>query len=208
MEKLKKSARYDVSQDMRFHCLVGKTQVILSIMIEPDPHGDGKGTHAHFHTTILCPKMKIVDIPEPDRCQILNRTCPFIAPFGSHRRDPELRKFNYAHKIIHMMASIEFDGTQLLNILLTTKGLARTKENPRLLELTRIMVVSDLINKEEFQKIDKLRKIRNKLAHGPKEYLKFSEKELFELSISAQELSNIIKRAVASLEKSSDYTNR
>ena len=54
------------------------------------------------------------------------------------------------------------------------------------------MILSDLIDKKAFEKINQLRKIRNKLAHNPKEYLNFSEKELFELSMDARELSNAI----------------
>lgn len=189
MEKQKKPAKYDVRKDVPFFCLIGNTQASLYLMIEPGPHGDEKGTHAHFHTILSCPKIRIVDIPEPDRCQILNRTCPFIAPLGSHKRKPELRKLDYAHTIIQMMAFIEFYGTQLVNVLLATKGLRRAKDNLRLLELTRIMLLSDLIDKQQFQKIGKLRKIRNKLAHRPKEYLRFSETELFQSSMEARELS-------------------
>lgn len=201
MEKLKKSTRYDVTKNIRFQCLIGKTEAILDITVEPDPHGDGRGTHAHFHTTLSCPNKKIVDIPEPDRCQIINTTCPFIAPLGSYERNPNLRKFNYANMIIQAMAFIEFYGSQLVNKLLTTRSLPPIS-NPRLLELSRIMVVSDLIDREEFGRINKLRKVRNKLAHNPKEYLNFSEKKLFELSMGAQELSNTVRTLVASQDKS------
>ena len=195
-EKLKKSTKYHVTKNIGFQCLIGKTKAILGIIIEPDPHGDEQGTHAHFHTTLICPNIKIVDIPEPDRCQITNRTCPLIAPLGSHKRDTELRKLDYAHTIIQMMAFIEFYGSQLVNIFLTTKGLPPTQSNLRLVELARIMVISDLIDKEEFEKINRLRKVRNKLAHNPKEYLNFSEKELFELSMDARKLSNTVRKIV------------
>jgi len=190
MEKLRKSAKYDVDKNICFQCLIGKTEAILGIFIEPDPHGDRIGTDAHFHTTVRCPKKKIVDIPEPDRCRITNTTCPFIASFGSHERDSKLRKRDYAHKIIQMMAFVEFYGSQLVNVILVTKGLPLIQSNLRLVELNRIMIVSDLIDKKLFGKINRLRKIRNKLAHNPKEYLNFSEKELFELSMDAQELSD------------------
>ncbi len=65
-ERLKKAMQRDVKERMHFQCLIGKTEATLSIMIEPDPLGDEKGTCAHFHTFIMCPKKKIVDAPEPD----------------------------------------------------------------------------------------------------------------------------------------------
>ena len=126
---LKKATKYDVRKSMRFHCLIGKTEATLSVIIEPDPHGDERGTHAHFHTVPMCPKIKIVDIPEPDRCQITNKTCPFIAPLGSSKRNPELRKLDYAYTIIQKMAFIEFYGSQLVNEILGSKGLTPAQDN-------------------------------------------------------------------------------
>ena len=195
-DRLKKSTKYDVTRNMCFQCLLGKTEAVLGIFVEPDPHGDETGTHAHFHTTLTCPNKKIVDFPEPDRCQIMNKTCRFIAPLGSHERDPELRKRDYAHTIIRMMAFVEFYGSQLVNTILATKGRPPIRYNLRLVELARIMIISGLIDKELFQEIDKLRRIRNKLTHNPKEYLNFSEKELFELSMDAQELSYTVRKLV------------
>ena len=135
-----KKMRARVRESIYFQCFLGKTEAILGILVEPDPHGDETGTHAHFHTTLICPNQKIVDVPEPDRCQITDRTCPFIAPCGSHERDPELRKRDYAHTIIRMMAFVEFYGEQLVNKILTTKGLPRTEYRLRLVELARIMI--------------------------------------------------------------------
>ena len=192
MEKVKRSSKYDVERNIRFQCLIGKTEVTLEIIVEPDPHGDGIGTHAHFHATLTCPNTKIVDFPEPDRCRLTNRTCPFIAPLGSYRRYEELRKRDYAHTIIQMVAFIELYGSQLMNKILATKRLPPIQSNLRLVELNRIMILSNLIDKKAFEKINQLRKIRNKLAHNPKEYLNFSEKELFELSMDARELTNAI----------------
>lgn len=193
---MQKAHEYDRHTEINFHCFIGETEAILSMLLERDPHGDGKGTHAHFHTIIMCPKLKIVDYPEPDRCQVTEKTCPFIAPLGSPKRYSKLRKFDYAHTIIQMMAFVEFYGAQLVNSLFADKGLPPPRDNPRLSELSRIMVISHLIHDEDFRKINKLRKIRNKLAHRPKAYLSFSEKELFKLSREAQELSGSIRRTV------------
>lgn len=200
MEKLERSTKYDVTKNIRFRCLLRKTEAILGITIEPDPNGDETGTHAHFHTSILCSNIKIVDLPEPDRCQITNKTCRFIAPFGSHKRDLQLRKRDYATTIIQMVAFIEFYGSQLVNKILATKGLSHIQENLRLVDLARIIIVSDLIDKELFEKINKLRKIRNKLAHNPREYLNFSEKQLYKLSMDAREVSDDLRKTVEELD--------
>jgi uncharacterized protein YutE (UPF0331/DUF86 family) len=107
-----------------------------------------------------------------------------------------------------MMAFVEFYGSQLMNSLFVDKGLPIPRDSLRLSELSRIMVISDLIDEKDYKKIDKLRKIRNKLAHRPKKYLSFSEKELFELSMEARELSDSIRISVeksTSRNQSSQY---
>jgi len=198
---LKKATRHDVDKDILFHCLIGNSEVILFIMIEPDPHGDETGNHAHFHTGIRCPNIEIVDFPEPDRCQITDMTCPFIAPLGSHERSPELRKRNYAHTIIQMMALIEAYGSQLVNKVLGSKGLRHTPDNLRVVELANIMIISGWIDNETFEKINSLRRVRNKFAHKPRQYLEFTEKELYEMSIDARELANAIKNLLSKAGK-------
>ena len=138
MEKLKKSSKYDAEKYIGFQCLIGKTEATLGIVVEPDPHGDGIGTHAHFHATLTRPNTKIVDFPEPDQCRLTNRTCPFIAPLGSYRRHAELRKRDYAHTIIQMMVFIELYGSQLVNKILAIKQLPPAQTDLRLVELNRL----------------------------------------------------------------------
>lgn len=190
--RYEKAMQYDVNEVVPFRCLIGKTQAELHIMIEPDPHGDESGTHSHFHTVIMCPNMKIVDVPEPDRCRITNSTCPFIAPLGSDERNPELRKLRYANIIIQKIAFIEFYGSQLMNEILQKKKLAPIQHNLRVAELEKILVISDLIDAETYQKVGKLRRMRNKLAHSPKEHLKFTEKYLYKCSLEADKLSYVV----------------
>jgi hypothetical protein len=190
--RLEKARQYDVREDIPFRCLIGKTDAKLHIMIEPDPHGDERGTHSHFHTVLMCPNVKVVGIPEPDRCQITDSTCPFVAPVGSEERYPELRKFRYANEIIQKIAFIEFYGSQLVNEILKKKKLAPIQYSLRVAELEKILVVSDLIDTETYRKIVDLRRMRNKLAHSPKEYLKFAEKELYGYSIDAGKLSHVV----------------
>lgn len=191
---LKKTMRYDKEAKIHFHCLIGQTEATLCTRIEPDPHGDESGKHSHFHTATICPNMKIVDFPEPDRCQLTNRTCPFIAPFGSHERSPERRKFGYASEIIQKIALIEFYGSQLVNEILQKEKLKPIGYSLRVAELVRILVVSSLIDTSTYLKINKLRQQRNKLAHKPKAYLKFSEKELYDWSLEAEAMSYIIQK--------------
>jgi hypothetical protein len=188
----KKAIRYDVNKTISFQCLIGKTKAELHIIVEPDPHSDESGTHSHFHTVTRCPNMKIVDVPEPDRCRITESTCPFIAPVGSDEVSPELRKFRYANTIIQKIAFIEFYGSQLVNEILQKKKLAPIRYNLRVAELEKILVISDLIDAETYQKVGKLRRMRNKLAHSPKAYLKFTEKDLYNCSIEADKLSYVV----------------
>jgi hypothetical protein len=190
--QLQKATKYDVETKCRFHCLIGKTDAILSVLVEPDPQGNESGRYSHFHTVVRCPNMKIVDVPEPDRCRITDSTCPFIAPLGSDERSPERRKFGYASTIIQKIAFIEFYGSQLVNEILKKKRLKPIGYSLRVAELEKILVISDLIDAETYQKVVELRRLRNKLAHSPREYLKFDEKELYDWSNVASKLSNDI----------------
>jgi hypothetical protein len=187
--RFKKATQPDVNKTIYFRCSIGKIEPTISIRVEPDPHGDDSGTHSHFHTVTLCPNMKIVDLPEPDRCKITDSTCPFIAPVGSDETNPEKRKFRYASTIIQKIAFIEYYGSQLVNKILEKKNLNPIAYSLRVTELEKILVISDLIDAKTYQKVGKLRRIRNKLAHSPTEYLKFTEKELYDWSHEAGNLS-------------------
>lgn len=191
--------KYGVNKRIPFHCPIGKTEATISIMVEPDPHGDESGTHSHFHTTTMCDNMKIVDTPEPDRCRITNSTCPFISPVGEER-DPERRKFRYASTIIQKIASIEFHGLQLVNEILKKKKL-KPIDTLSVAELEKILIVSNLIDTETYQKFGKLRRMRNKFAHSPNEYLKFAEKELYDWSHEADKLSFVVVELLENIDK-------
>jgi len=183
--KLKRPSKYDVDVSIPFYCLIGKTKVTLSVLVEPDPHGDGKGTDAHFHTAVLCPYIKVVEIPELDRCRITDETCPFVTPLGSRLRSPEQRKSFYAHEIIRYAAFIEFYGTQLVNEKIFKPLGLKGVGNLRLVELNRILLASKLIDKKMYKRLEKIRSVRNKLAHEPNAFLRFSERELFKLTREA-----------------------
>jgi hypothetical protein len=153
----KAASEADAHVHIPFQCKTGNTPAELGILIEPDPHGVGNGTHAHFHTTILCPKINIVEAPEPDRCQVTNQTCNFWEPFGGYNRDPCLRKWLYAQRLIHTIARVEFYGTQLVNMIFKSKGLDM-KGDLRLVEINRLLMVANSISQGIYGKIEKLRK--------------------------------------------------
>ena len=186
----KKTIQYDVHKIIGFRCPIGKTEAVIGIMIEPDPHGDESGTDSHFHSIASCPKMKIVDFPEPDRCSITDSTCPFTAPIDRDETNPEQRKFRYASTIIQKIAFIEVYGSQLVNEILKKKKLKPV--SIRVAELEKILVTSDLIDAEMYQKLGKLRHMRNEFAHSPNGHLKFTEKDLYDSSMEADKLSSVV----------------
>jgi hypothetical protein len=192
-----KRIEYEKDGTINFRCPIGKVNPSIHVMIEPDPHGDDSGEHSHFHATLLCPKTKIVDFPEPDRCKITNESCPFAAPIGNERTS-EQRKFRYSSTIIQMLAFIEFYGSQLVNEILKKKKLKPIGYSLRVAELEKILVISNLIDSETYEALSKVREKRNKLAHNPNEYLKFSEKELYEWSLEATKLSYAIAKLLKS----------
>lgn len=186
----KRTVHYDVHKIIGFRCPIGKTEAVIGIMIEPDPHGDESETDSHFHSIASCHKMKIADFPEPDRCNITDATCPFTAPIDSDETSSERRKFSYASTIIQKIAFIEVYGSQLVNEILKKKKLKPI--SIRVAELEKILVTSDLIDSETYQKLDKLRHMRNEFAHSPNRHLKFTEKDLYDSSMEADKLSSIV----------------
>ena len=193
-EWFKESKEADVIQRVPFLCKIGQTEAYIYVHIEPDPHGDGKGTHAHFHAVPHCPKTKIVDYPEPDRCQVTDETCPFWEPLGGYERDPTTRKWVYAQQFLHYASFIEFYGMQLINISLRSKGFKLITELPDLkwADIVKFLRALDVIGTDIYSELNSIRKKRNKLTHHPEEYRGFEEKELFELMIKTQKLASLL----------------
>lgn len=190
-ENFKKSIEADIHDNIPFQCKIGNVIAELRILIESDPHGDGKGIHAHFHTTIQCPKIKIVDRPEPDRCQVTDETCPFWEPFGGYDRDSSSRKKVFFYKFLHSMTFVELYGTQLVYMIFQSKAI-RLRHDLRFIEITRLLMASDSISRDIYTKLEELRKKRNKLAHEPYKYLEFEENELFQLNGEANEITDVL----------------
>ena len=184
---------FDVETIIPFQCQIGNVEAKIVVIIEPKPHGEIE--HAHFHTAITCPKIKMVHFPEPDRCQITDETCPFWEPKGGLKREPSTRKWLYAHQLIQVVASIELTGTQLMNMIFKNEGLS-LKGDPRLMELNRLLIVSKLIDKDVYYQLEELRDVRNKLAHDPNKYLEFEEIYLFGLSFRAEKIDSFLRERI------------
>lgn len=194
-EWYKKAKESDVIVRTAFFCKIGRVEAKLTMYIEPDPHGDGTGTHAHFHTPLLCPKTKIVEYPEPDRCQVTDRTCPFWEPVGGYQRDVNTRKWVYAHRFLHQASLTEFYSTQLLIASLRSKGFKLTQNLPeiRLVDLIKLLRALDVLDNATCSELDNVRDKRNKLAHGPDAYLKYQEKMLYDLASKAENLASFLR---------------
>lgn len=186
-----------------FLCKIGQVQARLGVCVEPDPHGDGKGTHAHFHTVITCPKTKIVDWPEPDRCSVIDRTCPFWEPAGGYKRDETQRKWQYAHQLIHYSGYLEVYGIQLLSEALRFRGFEISGELPdlRFQEIIDFLSTLKLVDHELSSSLTKIRKVRNTLAHQPAAYQEFAEKELYELVLLAEDIADKLRNEVSNFKK-------
>lgn len=193
-EWYKKSKEADVTHRIPFFCKIGQVEAYIFVDVEPDPHGDGKGTHAHFHAVPHCPKTKIVDYPEPDRCQANDETCPFWEPLGGYERDSITRKWVYAQQFLHYASFIEVYGMQLINISLKSKGFKLIRELPDLkwADIIEFLCTLEVIGTDVYSELNNIRKKRNKLTHRPDEYKGFKEKELFELMIKTQKLANLL----------------
>lgn len=193
-EWYKKSSEADITQTIPFFCKIGQVEAYIYVHIEPDPHGDEKGTHAHFHAVPHCPKTKIVDYPEPDRCQITDETCPFWEPTGGYQRDETTRKWVYSQQFIHYISLAEFYGNQLIITTLRAKGFKVTTELPdfKFVDIIKLLRALEIINNDVNKDLNELRRQRNKLVHRPEAYKEFEEKELFELTSKAQKLASLL----------------
>ena len=198
LERLRRCFENDIFVTIPFNCKIGGVKAYIRVHIEPDPHGDGKGTDAHFHTAIDCPKIKVVvDSPEPDRCSVTDKTCPFVQPLGGIERDEKLRKKYYAGEIILAVTSIEQYSKKILldyfksnNIKISVNKVKKF----RLADVTMFLYALKLIDYETYLDLNKIREIRNDLAHDPEAYLKFKEKELYEALLLAYECVEKLKQ--------------
>jgi hypothetical protein len=193
-EWFKKSREADVTQRIPFFCKIGQVEAYIYVHIEPDPHGDDKGTHAHFHAVPHCPKIKIVNYPEPDRCQVTEETCPFWEPVGGYHRDETTRKWVYSQQFIHHISLAEFYGNQLIITALRAKGFKVTKKLPdfRFTDIITLLSALEIINNDVYKNLNELRVKRNTLVHRPEAYKEFEEKELYELALKALELATLL----------------
>ena len=202
-EWYKKAKEFDVIVPTVFFCKIGQVQARLTMYIEPDPHGDGTGTHAHFHTPLVCPKIKIGEYPEPDRCQVTDSTCPFWEPVGGYQRNVNTRKWVHAHRFLHQVSLIEFYSTQLLIVSFRSKGFKVTQNLPeiRLVDLIKLLRALEVLDDATCDELDDVRGKRNKLTHGPDAYLKYQEKVLYDLASKAEKLASFLSTKMSEAAK-------
>lgn len=107
---------HDTRLNTEFFCEIGKTHAKMGITIEPSPHNEP--SHAHFHTFLLCPKARIVEVPELDRCMVTELPCPFQFPLGKLHSDKLSRQREYGIRILQYGAYFEYYATcKLINFL-------------------------------------------------------------------------------------------
>jgi len=186
--------KYDLDIHIPFNCLIGKVESLLCISIEPDPHGDESGSCSHTHVTLICQKMKIGDSPESDCCGVTGEPCQFDV--GQHL-DTNIQKKIFSLEIIQNCAMIEHYGSICINHLLETKKIER---NLDFYHLGLFLFVAHLIDKDTYDKIEKIRKIRNKLAHRIDAYKLLSNINLKEHMQLSKDISCLIMNVSIKLQ--------
>jgi hypothetical protein len=178
---------FDVTNRIRFYCLIGHNEAEIYVMIEPDPHGTESGDDGHFHVGVSCENLSVAEIPsEPDRCRINGNTCQFTLPIGNLHRYCDQRKFHLSNKIIQGISSIEQYAKQIVNANL--KSNLRKPHKLTVHNLTKALLDLGVIDDTCYKEIDALRNTRNKLAHDPKVFLDYAEHELYDLSKKIDEV--------------------
>jgi len=166
---------FDVHIDTDFFCEVGKTFVHMMIMIEPNPMKHP--LHGHFHTTIICPKTRIVESPESDRCIVTELPCTFQFPVSKTFEDKITRQKEYGIQILQYGAYIEYYGSIKLKEELKRKGInADMKKMPHLDldDIIRLLFAYGFIDNDTHSKLIELKKERNKLLMMLNHFMRYT----------------------------------
>lgn len=161
----------DVYVDTEFFCEIGKTYVRMMIMIEPAPANNAD--YCHFHTVTICPKTKIVEAPEPDRCAVTELPCKFLLPLSKSFADKLSRQKEYGIRILQFGAYLEYYSQVKLLECLKRKGIeVNMKRLPhmKLGEKIRMLRAMNFIDDETYSKLMEVKRQRDKLAHEAKPY--------------------------------------
>lgn len=161
----------DVDLDTIFFCEIGNTFARLSIKIEPAPHKEP--SHAHFHTTLMCPKNRIVESPEPDRCLTTELPCPFWEARGKKYVDKLSRQKEYGLRILQYGAYFEYYATVKLTKYFEKRGInVDVKRLPQLSlsDKLRLLFAMSIIDNATYSKLVEVKRERDKLAHEAKPF--------------------------------------
>lgn len=187
----------DVQIDTQFFCEIGKTYVRMMVMIEPAPCD--KPNYCHFHTTIMCPKTRIVEPPEPDRCAITELPCRFQTPLSKSFSDKLSRQKEYGLRILQYGAYFEYYiQTKLLGCLKRKGVEVNMKRFPRMTldGKIRLLYSLNLIDSETYSKLIEVKNERNKLAHEAKPYhalYDLEDEKAMEIIRKAEECLEILR---------------
>lgn len=187
----------DVDLDTVFFCEIGNTFARLSVKIEPAPNSEP--SHAHFHTTLMCSKNRIVEPPEPDRCLITELPCPFWEALGKRYIDKLSRQKKYGLRILQYGAYFEYFATVKLIKYLKKRGIdVDVKKLPQLSlsEKLRLLFAMNIIDNATYSKLVEVKKERDKLAHEAKPFhalYDLEEKRAMEIIRKAEQCLEVLK---------------
>jgi hypothetical protein len=189
--------RGDVRSELNFFCEIGEVKALVGLHVEPAPHGDP--SHGHLHVSLLCEKVCIPDFPEPDRCSLTNRTCPFQLEFGHHLLHEESRKKDYANQILLSSAHIEYYGAIRLRRYHDSQGLSFNQRKLNLSRIIQLLKTNGLIDPVTYAELVRLKDCRNRLAHQVDALEKYTEQELYSFTVRAQKLIDTMRTTQSQL---------
>jgi len=156
-----------VMHTIPFSCKIGQIKAKLDILIETDPIGNGKGTAAHYHAFPSCPKIDRGTYPY--RCMVTKEVCPFWEPYGGYEVEPYKRSFIYIYNFIRSISFIEFWGQKILLMIFKSRGVNVEKHHHiSLMEVIILLRVFELIDKNTYSELIKIKNFRDGLLHTPK----------------------------------------
>lgn len=166
-------------------------------MIEPSPHN--KPSHAHFHSSLICPKARIVEVPEPDRCMVTELPCSFQSPLGKLHNDKLSRQREYGIRILQYGAYFEYYTTRKLIDSLKTSGInidQKKLPNMGLGHKISLIHALNIIDNSTFSKLMSVKKERDKLAHEAKPFhslYELEDKRAMEIIRKAEECMEVLR---------------
>ena len=184
----------DVHLNTTFYCEIGQTFVSLNLMIEPYPGKESK--YSHYHVTVNCPMLNIVEIPELDKCAHTKLACHYHESLGTKFANKQTRLKDYGMRIIQLCIFLD-NSSKFKLIKHDNKKYINKIDKMNISQKINDLLKLGLINNTTYELLTEIRLVRNAISHeaDPEHSLyKYDEEKLIELIKNAEHCLLLINK--------------